>query len=174
MPQIPPSAYEIRSAPDPARLAQQFGMPAQAEMQENREFRLVVFASLSMPEESLKRLGADVKRVGGVIVLRGMKHGLQAGRWMESVQALKPLAETGAEVQINPRLFQRFGIRSVPTVLLAPNGVSERDCDETQQCGSGPIAAAAGDVSVGHVLDEFSDRRDSVGRLARELSRHLQ
>lgn len=173
MPRLTDLAQQTKSAPDPAKLAQQFGLPAQSGQQEDRDFRLVVFASLSMPEESLKRLGRDVRRVGGVIVLRGMKHGLQAGRWMESVQALKPLAETGAEIQINPKLFLRYGIRSVPTVLLAPEGVSEGDCDLKQQCSSGPIAMAAGDVSVGHVLEEFGDRRDSVGRLARELARHL-
>jgi len=174
MPRIPESAHQPRPAMDPAQIAQQFGVPSQAGLQEDRDFRLVVFASLSMPEESLKRLGHDVRKVGGVIVLRGMKHGLQAGRWMESVQALKPLAETGAEIQINPKLFMRFGVRSVPTVVLAPQGVSEGDCEAKQQCSNGPVAVAVGDVSVGHVLDEFADRRDSIGRLARELSRHLQ
>lgn len=158
---------------DPAKLAEQYGAPTAPSMGDERIYKLVVFASLSMPEGSLLRLGRDVKKAGGVIVLRGMKYGIAGADWARSVEAMKPLVQTGAEIQINPALFQLFEIRSVPTVILSPSGVADKGCTEGK-CAAGQFATVVGDVTLDYAMERLIDRKDAVGKLARQISEKLE
>lgn len=158
---------------DPAKLAEQYGAPPAQAMGDERVYKLVVFASLSMPEGSLLKLGRDVKKAGGVIVLRGMKHGIAGEDWARSVEAMKPLVQTGAEIQINPALFQLFEVRSVPTMIVSPTGVADKGCTEGR-CAAGQFATVVGDVSLDYAMDKLVDRKDTVGRLARQIQEKLE
>lgn len=153
---------------DPARIAEQYrtlGKPAETDNPE-----LIVFVSLSMPEESLKRIGEQAKRAGAVVAFRGLKYGLRNGGWNRSMEALKPVADTGADVQIHPELFARYNVRSVPTLVVAssPKQGCQEDACEAQS------AAVAGDVSLDYALDHLADRRDEIGRIARERLKRLR
>lgn len=72
---------------------------------------MVIFASLSMPTETLKELAADAHRVGGVVVFRGLKND-------DFIEMRKELATLGEGFAIDPTLFTRFGITDVPTFVL--------------------------------------------------------
>lgn len=157
---------------DPAKLAEKFEGTGRQGTTDERMYRLVVFASLSMPRGSLERLGRDVKKAGGVMVLRGLKYGLEPGTWSKSMAELKPIAESGVEFQINPALFDTYQVRSVPLILVSAVGIADKGCPEGQ-CASGPVARIHGDVSLDYALETLIDRRDGVGRVARELSARL-
>lgn len=150
---------------DPAQLAKQYGQIQGAQSEDERT-NLIVFVSLTMPEEALKKIGEDTRRAGGVIVLRGMKYGLQPGTWLKSLEALKPLANTGANIQVNPELFQQFSIKAVPTFVVSANPVGDKGCGDGS-CAAG-IASIVGDVSLEYALEKIAERPDAVGRIARQ------
>ncbi len=158
---------------DPAALVDQFsqrGKPTGGG--EDRSYKVVAFVSIGMPEASLLRLGRDIKKVGGVMVVRGMKFGMEPGTWQKSLDALKPLINTGAEVQVNPNLFKEFKVTSVPTILISPQGISEKSCSD-EQCKRPILGRVVGDVTLEFALDELRDRKDGVGQLARALGDQL-
>ena len=158
---------------DPAKLAQQFGREKIESFGEDRVYRLMVFVSLAMPVESLKRLGRDVKKVGGVLVLRGFRFGIEPGNWEKSIEAMKPVAETGVELQINPALFEQFQVKMVPTMVLSPEGIADKGCSEGR-CPASRLAIISGDVTLDYALNTLIDRKDSIGRLARQMSDKLE
>ena len=161
-------------AADPAALAQRFKQegPAVTGLPEERTHRLVVFVSMGMPMESLKRLARDMKKTGGVMVLRGVRHGVDAAGWMRSMADLQPLAALGADVEINPGLFQQFQVSSVPTMLVIPDGLADKGCTASQ-CTPGTFAMVRGDVTLDYALTRLSDRRDKVGAFSRTLLERL-
>lgn len=152
-------------AADPMDLARQY-REMQGGGREDETFNVIIFVSLTMPEETLKRIGTEAKKVGGVVVLRGMKYGLKEGTWEKSLEALKPLAGTGANVQINPELFQQFGIRNVPTIIVSAKPVGDKGCGDGS-CAAG-IGMVVGDVSLEYALEQLVDRKDGVGVIARK------
>ena len=68
-----------------------------------------------MPETSLKSLHHEAEQKGATLVLRG----LQTGSFKETAERLKVL-EIAAE--INPPLFEEFGVTEVPTFVWALGG----------------------------------------------------
>jgi conjugal transfer pilus assembly protein TrbC len=155
---------------DPLDLAKQYKQISGTVSEDDR-FNVLVFVSLTMPEEALRRIGQDAKKIGAVVVMRGMKYGLKPGTWADSLEAIKPLASTGANVQINPELFKQFGIRAVPTFAVSATPVGDKGCGDGA-CAAG-IATVVGDVTMEYALGMIGDRRDAVGRIARQMSERL-
>lgn len=114
---------------------------------------LVVFVSLGMPQASLKRLVADAPRYGATLVLRGLKdQSMEATA--KAIYALQSdLGERGAAWRIDPRLFQRFQVDSVPVHVLLdanssiPGGCASDDCLRDLR-----FARVAGDITIEHAL----------------------
>lgn len=157
---------------DPAKMAEHYAkLPTGGG--EDRHYQVIAFVTLGMPQEGLLRLARDVKRVGGVMVLRGTKHGLDPGMWQKSLEAMKPVADTGVELQINPPLFDQFKVTRVPTIVVSPGGVSEKACGETE-CKNPAFGRVIGDVTLAYAMDMLADRKDGVGKLARDLGDQLQ
>lgn len=147
---------------DPAAIAEQYkNLGKQATDADAPE--LIVFVSLSMPEASLKRIGEQARRAGAVVAFRGPKFGLKKGTWNASMEALKPVVDTGADVQIHPELFTRYNVSVVPTVVVAAS--PQAGCQE-DACAAAS-AAVVGDVSLDYALDQLSERKDLVGKTAR-------
>lgn len=157
---------------DPAKMADHYAKMPQGGG-EDRNYQVIAFVTLGMPQEGLLRLARDVKRVGGVMVLRGTKHGLDPGMWQKSLEAMKPVADTGVELQINPPLFDQFKITRVPTIVVSPGGVSEKACGEAE-CKNPAFGKIIGDVTLAYAMDLLADRKDGVGKLARDLGDRLQ
>lgn len=166
-----PPASGPKGRVDPMEVAQQYRQAAEGTGEDER-FNLLIFVSLSMPEAALTRLAMDAKKAGGVVVLRGMKYGLQPGTWARSLEAMKPLAQTGANVQINPELFKQFGVRAVPLVVVTANPVGDKGCGDGS-CAAG-IGSVAGDVTLGYALEQLADRSDAVGAIARQRAAKLE
>ena len=145
---------------DPGRLAERY--QALSEPGGEAPPELIVFVSLSMPEESLRRLGEQARRAGAVLVFRGLKFGIQHGGWTASMAALKPLAQTGATLQIQPALFSRYQVSVVPTVLVdaAPKAGCQVDACASQ------AAWVTGDVSLDYALERLAARPGAMGALA--------
>ena len=87
---------------------------------------LIVFVSFSMPDEALKTYTEEARDAGATIVLRGMvDHSLvktQAKAWQVS--------HGRSAWEINPGLFRKFKINTVPAIVLAQGDshVTESGC----------------------------------------------
>lgn len=110
---------------------------------------LLVFVTLSMPKESLKRLARQTAAVGGVLVLRG----LLKGSLKETARAVKEISETAAW-QINPPAFTRYNVKAAPSFVMT------RDARQNQvssnEAGCAPpqsFIAISGDVSLSYALE---------------------
>jgi conjugal transfer pilus assembly protein TrbC len=95
----------------------------------------LIFVSLSMPEASLKALYQEAEQQGAVLVLRGLKD----NSFKRSAEALKIL---GIGVQIDPTLFEKYAIQSVPTFVRTRG--SEYD-------------SISGNISLVYALQRFKE-----------------
>ena len=83
----------------------------------------------------------------------------------QSLSAFQPLIESGADVQLNPELFSEFNIRQVPALIIKEESSASAD-----GCVQGTKAVIVpGDVTLGYALDRLTNRKDSVGEVARTL-----
>jgi type-F conjugative transfer system pilin assembly protein TrbC len=148
---------------DPDRIARQFSDIKGPEKREEETNELILFVSLSMPTGSLERAARDVKKTSGMLVMRGASRGVGPGKWVESIADMKPMTDNGGEVFLHPDMFDRYNIKKVPALVIAPDaqaGCTEDACRE--------FAVIYGDVSLEYALDQLTERKDSIGRIARE------
>ncbi|MBJ7499654.1 MAG: type-F conjugative transfer system pilin assembly protein TrbC [Sphingopyxis sp.] len=116
--------------------------------------QLIVFASLSMPEESLKRLIADTARARGVVVFRGFPDN-SAKRFTSAIVKLVENEADSASVGIDPRLFRAFDVRAVPTYVAVS---SDFDLCEGFACKTQvpPFDRLVGNVTLDYALSSFA------------------
>lgn len=166
VPQIDP---RVAGGVDPAAIAEQYKNLGKRATDSDAP-AVMVFVSLSMPEEALRRVGQQAKQAGAVVVFRGVKNGLRKGSWADSINALKPVADTGADVQIHPELFGRYNVTVVPTVIVAasPQAGCQDDACAAQS------ASIVGDVSLDFALDRLTTRNDEIGKIARDRLKRLR
>lgn len=147
---------------DPAKIARQYSQMKSPERREAETNELMVFVSTSMPTGSLERVARDSRKVSGMIVMRGASKGVGPGKWVASIQDMKPLTDNGGQVQLHPDLFERYAITKVPALVIAPDaeaGCTEDACRE--------FAVVYGDVSLEFGLQRLADRKDTIGAIAR-------
>lgn len=133
---------------------------------------LLVFISTSMPIEALLKLGNQARRANAILVLRGIKGGLSKNNYEETLRFLKPVAETGASIQINPNLFKQFSVKSVPTFVLTDPGRSSQGCGGNS-CTMESISVQ-GDVSLDYALEYFSQHGGVMARIAEERLKKME
>lgn len=123
---------------------------------------LLIFVSTSIPMQTLVKLGQQAKQAGAVLVLRGLPGGLASG-WTHAMAQLKPLAATGARVEINPDLFRLYSVTQVPTFMIAKLDRSRCATDST---GCAANLRLSGDVSLDYVLEKWADGSGSLAKVA--------
>ncbi|MDX8377470.1 MAG: type-F conjugative transfer system pilin assembly protein TrbC [Mariprofundales bacterium] len=127
--------------------AQIAGKKPQTIQQGNNQ--LLIFVSLSMPKQSLKRLAKDAGLLGVPLLLRGLAE-------EDGKPSFKATAKIAAELElqkgqgfaIDPKLFEKYSINSVPAFVITNNN---------QQI------AVAGDVSIIYALEYLArDHPDNI------------
>lgn len=133
--------------------------------------RLVAFASLSMPETSLRQVIADVSKVGGVVVFRGFP-GNSARRFTAALSAVLPQGKVRASVGIDPRLFRAFNVAAVPAYIVTATGFDlcdGFDCRTTLP----PHDRIAGNVTLDYALAAIGDGDGPAAKVARVYQHRL-
>ena len=109
---------------------------------------LMVFISLSMPENSLNQLAIQIRQAGGVLVLRGMYE----GSLQKTINAIYELNKQGVSAIIHPEFFRKYDVRVVPTFVLEDK--------EGGTCKFGNCTRIfdklTGNVSLKYVLEQFA------------------
>jgi conjugal transfer pilus assembly protein TrbC len=156
------SVDELRrqQAVDPAELASQYREVIKTQRPAGPD--LLVFVSTSLPVQTLKRLAIQTKQAGGIMVFRGITGGLGKQAFNEWVTKLKPVIETGANIQIDPESFGRYNVSVVPTYVIALQ--SEKNCG-AESCAA-ESSALAGDVTLAYALEKFSSNGGRFGKVA--------
>jgi conjugal transfer pilus assembly protein TrbC len=126
--------------PDLGALVDQYnGAQRQAEKTNNATPTLMVFVSLSMPKATLDRLIDQAVQFQVPLTIRGLKDASFKGT-VDAIAAV--LGKRNAQIQIDPRLFDRFAINKVPAVVVV-------------DAASGTSATAFGDVSLDYALESI-------------------
>lgn len=156
---------------DPEAIARQYSQikSAPTDSRDGDTNELMVFVSLSMPTGSLERVARDSRKTGATLIMRGVSKGVGPGRWVQSMAALEPLTKNGGEVSLHPDLFERYGIRRVPAIVVAADpsaGCSDDACRA--------FAVIYGDVSLAYALERLADRKDVIGSISRQRLSKLE
>jgi len=132
---------------------------------------LLIFVSFSMPEATLKSIASQAVKARAIVVLRGIPGGLTGKSWQAAMSRIKPLAATGANIQIDPEQFKRYDIQSVPSYVLALNNKNQKiESCSPEGCMAKSIKAT-GDASISYVLEQWTSARDKS--LAKAAKRRL-
>lgn len=126
---------------------------------------LMIFISLSIPQQSLEQIIRQVNAANGVLVLRG----LYKGSIKETAKLLLSLNKDGIPAVIHPKLFKEYEVKSVPTYVLK----NEIDC--TDKCT--PIFdKIVGNIPLDYALEQFVNYGDNKKTAKKYLSnlRRLQ
>ncbi len=133
--------------------------------------QFIVFASLSMPPESLKPLIRDTSKAGGAVVFQGFP-----GNSMKAFQqGITKVVDQGQETKalgIDPRLFRAFNVTSVPAFVVV---TSDFDlCDGfTCKTVTPPHDRMSGNVTVRYALEAFATGGGPGGRIAATALKQL-
>jgi len=133
--------------------------------------QFIVFASLSMPPESLKPLIRDTSKAGGAVVFQGFPGNSMKAFQQGIVKVVDPGQETKS-VGIDPRLFRAFNVTSVPAFVVV---TSDFDlCDGfTCKTVTPPHDRMSGNVTVRYALEAFATGGGPGARIAATALKQL-
>lgn len=117
--------------------------------------KLLVFISFSVPESTWFTLSKDIAKVDGIFVLRGLPN----NSFHELAKRLIYFRQNGltTQIQINPKLFEEYGIKTVPTFVIP---------------GEGAYDKVSGNISTLFALDLFANEGE-IRKGASELKEQL-
>jgi conjugal transfer pilus assembly protein TrbC len=133
--------------------------------------QFIVFASLSMPPESLKPLIRDTSKAGGAVVFQGFP-----GNSMKAFQqGLARVLDQGQETKsigIDPRLFRAFNVTSVPAFVVV---TSDFDLCDGFDCKTvaPPHDRMSGNVTVRYALEAMATGGGPGARIAATALKQL-
>lgn len=123
---------------------------------------LMIFVSASIPKSSLKDLMVQAQQVGGILVFRGV-----IGSIRNTQQFLGSLAKENVSAVIDPRLFDIFQVKVVPTfVVLAKR---PGDCDGSD-CNTTPLHdRISGNITLHYALEKISEGDGNAKEIAKKF-----
>ena len=150
------------SGVDIGQFAARYNQTAQKPDDDN----LMIFVTLGMPDKALINLARQAARTRAVLVLRGVEGGLAKGNWPRAMEALRPIAETGASIIIHPDLFRAYKIVQAPTFVLTTGQQGEACLNNLRQECSQSLRAT-GDVTLDYVLERWAQGGSPLAAEAR-------
>ncbi len=124
--------------------------------------RLFYFFSFSMPRSSLREAAWESAVGGAVMVLRGLS-GEDLGETASRISEV--IGKTGAQVWIDPVLFECFSVGAVPQLVLAYGHVPGADCEGLRH------VKVSGDVSLPYALGLMEKEDANAGVFIRRLEK---
>lgn len=128
-------------------------------------YPLMIFVSSSIPKSSLKDLMIQAKQAGGILVFRGI-----IGSLKNTQEFLADISRDNVSAIIDPRLFDIFQIKLVPTFVVlsgATQDCIEKDCQFTPKHDR-----ITGNITLKYALEQIEAAKGDAGNTATEyLSR---
>lgn len=105
------------------------------------ESQILIFATFAMSDQALQNYARDLEKVGGRLIVRGLVD--------DSFTATKKRLETlGVPIDIDPPLFELFGVEHVPTIIHAQHQKGEYRQENADRI--------AGQVTLDYAVEVFS------------------
>ncbi|KUR75337.1 type-F conjugative transfer system pilin assembly protein TrbC [Novosphingobium sp. Fuku2-ISO-50] len=133
--------------------------------------QFLAFASLAMPEDSLRQMIGDVSRAGGTIVFRGFSP-QGAGAFMKGLSKAIPPG-TQPRITIDPRLFKAFHVEVVPTYVAASTGMAPCTGDDCV-ASPPPFDRLSGNVTTSFAAETIADGNGPGASVARAALQALK
>ena len=133
--------------------------------------RVVIFVSESMPMHVLRQYAADLAKIDGIMVLRGMKGGISTIKptinFISKVLKVdpsctdEPCKMLSTNIVVDPLMFRNYGIDKVPATVFIPNMNMVGYC-ENKELNKNPNAHIAyGDANIRWQLKEINKVENS-------------
>jgi len=108
----------------------------------------MVLVSFSMPEEAIRALVEEAHSIGGAVVLRGMVN----DNLPDTMERMYAMAEggKGGGIAIDPTVFRRYNIDSVPAFVLPLKPLEPCSNDG---CPESPAVVAKGTATLRYFLE---------------------
>ncbi len=116
---------------------------------------LIVFVSFSMPKELLWEYHQQIRNYGGRMVIRG----LVENSFKQTIQKMKIDGNRALTLDINPKLFEEYGVKQVPTIVISNNLYFDK---------------FTGSVSVSHALEQSNEFGEAKIISAKYLERGVR
>lgn len=125
--------------------------------------QLYIFASFGLPEKILDKLIAHAITWRGIIVLRGF---IENDAKKSQLVAARYIGMPNFQMNIDPFMFKRFEINSVPAfVMELPGEVDKVKCFSEGDCQPIPFfLSVEGDVSPTFAFDKMRDHSANASR----------
>ncbi|MEP3145540.1 type-F conjugative transfer system pilin assembly protein TrbC [Qipengyuania citrea] len=133
--------------------------------------QFMVFVSLSMPEEALKRIIDETSAAGGFVVFRGFPNN-SGKQFLAAISKVVDKEDQYASIGIDPRLFRAFDVQAVPTYVAVSSDFTPCDglaCKTTPP----PFDAMSGNVTVSYALETFAGDNGPGALVARTALRNM-
>lgn len=128
-------------------------------------YPLMIFVSSSIPRSSLKDLMIQAKQSGGILVFRGI-----IGSLKNTQDFLAEISKENVSAIIDPRLFDIFQVKLVPTFVVlssATQDCMEKDCQFTPRHDR-----ITGNITLKYALEQIEAGKGDASSIATEyLSR---
>lgn len=134
--------------------------------------QLIVFASLSMPEQSLKQLIRDTAKAGGTVVFNGFP-GNSMKAFQQGIMKVVDNQDAYGSIGIDPRLFRAFDVTAVPAIVVV---TSEFELCDGFNCRTSvpPYDRMSGNVPLEYALETFVDGRGPGSAIASQALARLK
>ena len=125
--------------------------------------RVFYFFSFSMPHSTLREAARESAAGGAVMVLRGLS-GEDLGGTVSRISEV--IGKTGAQVWIDPLLFECFSVGAVPQIVLAHGHLPGADCEGLRH------VKVSGDVSLPYALGLMEKEDANAGIFIERLNKN--
>lgn len=129
-------------------------------------YPVMIFVSSSIPNNSLKDLMIQAKKVGAVLVFRGF-----IGSLKNTQEFLANIAKENVSAIIDPRLFDIFQVKLVPTFIVLANNI--QNC-EANNCNFTPKNdRISGNITLKYALEQIENSKSDSSTIASKYLKNL-
>jgi conjugal transfer pilus assembly protein TrbC len=159
--------WEDHQAHLPPSLQEQIPpMPGTSRPSEGENPQLMVFLTLTMPDEALRAWIDQTARAGGVVVLRGF-HGNKLSTTAARIHEIRKNTDgLNGGFRIDPTAFRRLEINVAPTVVVLPRPLPPCESEGCRDDDVTSFDRIVGNTTLKHALNRLSREGDAAPDVA--------
>lgn len=143
----------------------------------------MLFASSSMPLQTLRNYASQLETVGGVIAFRGVPGGMSKIGPMAKLTAQILRVDPGcegpactmrnAQLIVDPVIFRQYGVSQVPAFAMVPGDPTLPYCEREEEVAPRASPIVYGDAALSGLFEEYArlGGKEEVSDAASRLSR---
>ncbi len=148
------------------------------EQTDRYETQILVFISSSMPDKTIENYLISSARIDAALVLRGFVNNSLADTREYLARLIMRINNETTPIEptilIDPTLYERFGIESVPTIIVTESQI--KPCLNLSDCPVPIYHKVSGDVALSWALDYIARQvpNDQLKTTLRPLAKEIE